>query len=163
MRWMPLVEQISTSRPLGAILGAMRILILLASLLPLMALAEELPDTAPAPSFDDEEMAERFSGGQSLNSGEMNSLFLESPTLLEDPESRRGADALNREERERYAETELARMLFNRQYLDTREQQPQIEPEFAPITPFRELLEAFFEEQMIDPERFNQHPRPDQF
>lgn len=137
----------------------MRGLILLA-LLPVLAVAEELPDTAPPPVADEERgMAERFSGGTSMNASEMEALFLESPTILEDPESRHSADARTREEREKYSEREVTRMLLASQYRQSLESSGEQDPHQDPTPlPLPILLEEFFEKQFPDMDQFHRPP-----
>ncbi len=137
----------------------MRGLILLA-LLPVLAVAEELPDTAPPPVADEEQsMAERFAGGTSMDASEMEALFLESPALLDDPESRHGADARTREEREKHSERELARMLLAEQYRQGIQGEQEQEPQDPfPGSTVPRLLERFFENFSDDFQRRPQAP-----
>lgn len=71
------------------------------ALLPILARGEELPDSAELPEErDSAEMSERFSA-PSMDSEELNSLFLESPVELGNAEDEGGMNSLSDEDRYR--------------------------------------------------------------
>lgn len=74
-------------------------------LLPVLAWGEELPDSAELPDEQDSaETEERFSA-PSMNSEELNSLFLESPVELGNAEDEGGMNSLSDEDR--YKDSDL--------------------------------------------------------
>ncbi len=100
----------------------MTILLVVLLVLPLAASArEELPDSAPA--TQEEGVEQRFSAPL-LGHDELETLYLESPLLLREPEKRKGGDSLSDDNR--YPETDL--LLRERQQSRRSEPPPPIEP-----------------------------------
>lgn len=148
----------------------MKRLLWLTLLLPVAAIADELPDTAPAPDAEERserDMEERFSGGSYMAPSEMDSLFLESPSLLADPESRHGQDARTRKERDEDSRMALTRHMTARQYMQGVQALSEREPEQEPLleAPLPLLLDDFFDNHLLDEEqrRMFERQAPEQF
>jgi hypothetical protein len=116
----------------------MRYLIVLLILAPLAAATEELPDSADLPEERDaESMQDRFPA-PTMDSGEMESLFLESPVELGNPDERSGMESMSDEDR--FRESDLFfRERRQSESLD-RAKQPDTEPQ-VPNPPLRAPLE----------------------
>lgn len=107
----------------------MTVLMALLLILPFAASAgEELPDTAPASPEDS--VAQRFSAPL-LGQDELETLYLESPLLLQEPEKRKGGDSLSNDRR--YPETDL--LLRERQQSRRDEPPAPIEPQLVKPPP----------------------------
>jgi hypothetical protein len=115
---------------------------LLLILLPVLAGAEELPESSRIAGEDEAGMSERFSAPV-MDNDEMKSLYLESPVELGNVEDRSGMQALSDENR--YLESDL--LFHERQQSDRLDQTPitlpeEKEPEVPRIpllAPLREL------------------------
>ena len=107
-------------------------------LLPVLAQGEELPDSAELPDAQDSaDMEERFSA-PSMDSEELNSLFLESPVELGNAEDEGGMNSLSDEDR--YKESDLffrerrqSEELRAPVRPDAREERPESPPLLAPL------------------------------
>lgn len=112
--------------------------ILLLLCAPLLANAEQLPDSASTEDDSEDSMSERFDAPL-MDSGEMESLYLESPMQLENAEESGGMESLSDENR--YKESDLLfRERQNSDRLNPAPPAPRNEPlDKMPIAPMREL------------------------
>lgn len=108
-------------------------------LVPALAWGEKLPDSAELPDQGDAaETGERFSA-PSMNSEELNSLFLESPVELGNAEDKGGMNALSDEDRYKDSDLFLRERLQSDRLRaplrpeDQREDKPESPPLLAPL------------------------------
>jgi hypothetical protein len=107
-------------------------------LLPVLAWGEELPDSAELPDAGESaDMEERFSA-PSMDSEELNSLFLESPVELGNAEDDSGMNSLSDEDRYResdlfFRERRQSEQLRAPLRPEGREDRPESPPLLAPL------------------------------